>query len=161
MQDDTRIVHLQNYNVPSTEVASEPLRKTNATRSSYQSVSPLRMSMSTMSSLTYDRKLGVQGKPVSKKKSKSSSPVPSRFCHICSRTQKSEKIFCSNLFAKKKCRKAVCEPCFNELNWDFEKAKQQQSQWLCPHCRGICHSVPSARCHVYTKTNERRRAARR
>lgn len=92
---------------------------------------------------------------------KSATPQPSRFCHICARTQKSRKMFCANLSTDKKCRKAVCEPCFVELKWDFLKAMEGKGEWHCPHCRGICNSVPRARCHIYTKTNEKRKATKR
>lgn len=97
-------------------------------------------------------------KPRSRRARKKSVPVPSRFCHICARTQKSRKMFCANLRTDVKCRKSVCEPCFIELGWDFA---QTPHTWLCPHCRGICAAVPRARCHIYTKTNEKRKAARR
>lgn len=92
---------------------------------------------------------------------KSATPQPSRFCHICARTQKSRKMFCANLNTEKKCRKAVCEPCFVELRWDFEIAVEGKEKWHCPHCRGMCGSVPRARCHIYTKTNEKRKASKR
>lgn len=92
---------------------------------------------------------------------KNTTPQPSRFCHICARTQKSRKMFCANLNTDKKCRKAVCEPCFVELMWDFQKATECKGEWHCPHCRGICDRVPRARCHIYTKTNEKRKATKR
>lgn len=101
---------------------------------------------------------GAVRKPRARRGRKRSLPVPSRFCHICARTQKSRKMYCANLQTEMKCRKSVCEPCFVELGWDFA---QCPANWLCPHCRGICNVVPRARCHIYTKTNEKRKAARR
>lgn len=89
---------------------------------------------------------------------KNETPHPSRFCHICARTQKSEKVYCNNLGTERKCRKAVCEPCFKELRWDFQRAKQ--GGWICPHCAGACSGMPRARCHIYRKTNQRRKAGR-
>lgn len=97
----------------------------------------------------------------SRRSRQNATPQPSRFCHICARTQKSRKMFCANLNTEKKCRKAVCEPCFKELRWNFEKALEGREKWHCPHCRGMCESVPRARCHIYTKTNEKRKASKR
>lgn len=88
------------------------------------------------------------------------STLPSRFCHMCARTQKSRKVVCGNI-ASGACRKAVCELCFVEHGWDFGHAEAEQSAWCCPHCRGLCNTVPRARCHIYNKTNERRKSARK
>jgi hypothetical protein len=86
--------------------------------------------------------------------------LPSRFCHLCSRTQKSRKVVCSNI-ANGSCRKAVCEPCFSEQeHWDWAKATTPGSNWKCPHCLDLCPTIPRARCIIYKAVNTKRRNAR-
>jgi hypothetical protein len=86
--------------------------------------------------------------------------LPSRFCHLCSRTQKSRKVVCSNI-SNGSCRKAVCEPCFAEQeHWDWEKATTPGSNWKCPHCLDLCPTIPRARCIIYKAVNTKRRNAR-
>lgn len=84
----------------------------------------------------------------------------SKFCHVCARTRTSRKMRCSNLMTEVKCRKAVCEPCFEDMNWDFEKAAKAPKLWLCPHCTGLCPQIRKARCHIYKRVNRRRREAK-
>jgi hypothetical protein len=96
----------------------------------------------------------------SRRPKKQHTSLPSRFCHLCSRTQKSKKVVCANI-TDGSCRKAVCEPCFSEQqDWDWEKATAPGSNWKCPHCLGLCHSIPRARCIIYKAVNTKRRNAR-
>jgi Zinc-finger domain of monoamine-oxidase A repressor R1 len=93
-------------------------------------------------------------------KKKGSASTASRFCHICSRTSKMNRVVCSN-FLRGKCRKSICEMCFSDNpGWDWERALSPDSNWTCPHCRHMCNTIPKARCLIYGVVNERRRCKR-
>ncbi|KAJ8903960.1 hypothetical protein NDN08_000491 [Rhodosorus marinus] len=84
------------------------------------------------------------------------SPGPaSRFCHICSRTEKTARhVTCAN-FELGECRKITCEKCFKTYGWDWESASAPGRSWVCTHCLDNC--PVKARCKIYEKVNSRRR----
>eukprot|EP00172_Hildenbrandia_rubra_P002051 Plantae.Rhodophyta-Hildenbrandia_rubra.ctg27084.p1 GENE.Plantae.Rhodophyta-Hildenbrandia_rubra.ctg27084~~Plantae.Rhodophyta-Hildenbrandia_rubra.ctg27084.p1 ORF type:complete len:314 (+),score=26.82 Plantae.Rhodophyta-Hildenbrandia_rubra.ctg27084:411-1352(+) len=86
-------------------------------------------------------------------------PVPSRFCHICSRIPRefSPHLICGNMY-KGICRKTVCKKCFVDNGWDWQKANDIGFNWRCTHCVG--QGCPKrAQCHIYERTNKRRKNA--
>lgn len=96
----------------------------------------------------------------SRSRRKMSELRTSKFCHTCARTRLSRMIPCANLLTDVKCRKGVCEPCFEDLNWDFESALKTTNKWLCPHCTGMCDKLAKARCHIYKRINKKNRGKR-
>eukprot|EP00189_Rhodosorus_marinus_P009768 CAMPEP_0184741198 /NCGR_PEP_ID=MMETSP0315-20130426/4265_1 /TAXON_ID=101924 /ORGANISM="Rhodosorus marinus, Strain UTEX LB 2760" /LENGTH=490 /DNA_ID=CAMNT_0027211379 /DNA_START=452 /DNA_END=1924 /DNA_ORIENTATION=- len=79
----------------------------------------------------------------------------SRFCHICSRTEKTARhVTCAN-FELGECRKITCEKCFKTYGWDWESATAPGRSWVCTHCLDNC--PVKARCKIYEKVNSRRR----
>lgn len=86
-------------------------------------------------------------------------PVPSRFCHVCSRTPKNVQLtVCSNI-RRGICRKVVCEKCFIRYGYgDFNKAKSGENEFLCPHCCNVCPG--RAQCGTYQRINDRLRVNR-
>jgi len=87
-------------------------------------------------------------------------PVPSRFCHICSRTPKNVQLaVCSNI-KEGTCRKVTCLKCFDKYDLGpFDQALlTQTSSWKCPHCIGAC--PPRAQCRTYQRINDRLRLDR-
>lgn len=83
--------------------------------------------------------------------------TPSRFCHICSRTAKKVALLACGNLASGACRKVVCEKCFAEYGWDWNRAAALAARgaWQCTHCRRACPR--RAQCAIYRRTNERRR----
>mmetsp|Transcript_11434 Transcript_11434/g.27790 ORF Transcript_11434/g.27790 Transcript_11434/m.27790 type:complete len:330 (+) Transcript_11434:838-1827(+) len=82
------------------------------------------------------------------------SENPSRFCHICAKNRLNQpSLVCSNV-KNLLCQKAVCRKCFLKRGWDWDGARNPDSNWLCPHCRGECPR--QARCYVYGRANKRR-----
>lgn len=93
------------------------------------------------------------------------SPVPSRFCHLCSRTAPAVRhVVCGALAASATCRKVVCNRCFSAAGpaglggLTFDTAVAAGNTWRCSHCVGNCPA--RAQCRNYTRTNERLRLAR-
>jgi len=103
--------------------------------------------------------------PRKRRKATFSKPVPSRFCHLCSRTTPAVRhIVCGALVTSSTCRKVVCDRCFtnagtagiNGATWD--EAVAAGPAWRCCHCVGNCPD--RAQCRNYTRTNERLRLMR-
>ena len=103
--------------------------------------------------------------PRKRRKATFSKPVPSRFCHLCSRTSPAVRhIVCGALATSSTCRKVVCDRCFttagaagiNGVTWD--QAVAAGPAWRCCHCVGSCPD--RAQCRNYTRTNERLRLMR-
>lgn len=93
------------------------------------------------------------------------SPVPSRFCHLCSRTAPAVRhVVCGALATSATCRKVVCDRCFSAAGpvglggHTFDTAVAAGKTWRCSHCVGNCPA--RAQCRNYTRTNERLRLAR-
>ena len=86
-------------------------------------------------------------------------PVPSRFCHVCSRTPKNVRLaVCSNI-RRGICRKVVCEKCFDLYKYaDFDSVLNMETEWICPHCSECCPA--KAQCGTYQKINDRLRVNR-
>lgn len=87
-------------------------------------------------------------------------PVPSRFCHVCSRTPKNVRLVKCCRIREGTCRKVICEKCFAEYKYgDFEQAlKTEMTEWMCPHCLGKCPE--RAQCRTYQRINDRLRVSR-
>lgn len=103
--------------------------------------------------------------PRKRKKATFVSPVPSRFCHLCSRTAPAVRhVVCGALAASATCRKVVCDRCFWAAGpvglggHTFDTAVAAGNTWRCSHCVGNCPA--RAQCRNYTRTNERLRLAR-
>ena len=81
---------------------------------------------------------------------------PAKYCHVCGRHERSvDVVRCGNISVGL-CRKIICEKCLLlHDSCDIDIARDQGSEWSCFHCRGVCPS--KARCHQYTRNNERRR----
>lgn len=100
-------------------------------------------------------------KPKKKRRAaKFDKPVPSRFCHVCSRTPKSVRLAVCSKIKFGTCRKVICEKCFDSYGYgDFEMAKiTNETDWLCPHCNDNC--PPRAQCRTYQRINDRLRISR-
>lgn len=100
-------------------------------------------------------------KPKKKRRAaKFDKPVPSRFCHVCSRTPKSVRLAVCSKIKFGTCRKVICEKCFESYGYgDFESAKNtNETDWLCPHCDDSC--PPRAQCRTYQRINDRLRISR-
>jgi len=98
------------------------------------------------------------GKKPERRKKKYFRPEPSRFCHICYRTNKLVRhVVCSNI-AEGYCRKVICEKCIEIhgqiYNWDAEKIFENASEFLCSHCLNMCPDT--AQCASYNRSNRRR-----
>lgn len=62
--------------------------------------------------------------------------IPSRFCHICTRSTKpNELLVCGNV-KKASCRKVICHRCLNDLFIDWNSLKPSEN-WECTHCRKV------------------------
>lgn len=87
-------------------------------------------------------------------------PVPSRFCHVCSRTPKNVRLVVCTKIKEGTCRKVICEKCFEEYEYgNFEAAlATESSSWMCPHCAGQCPE--RAQCRTYQRINDRLRVNR-
>lgn len=103
--------------------------------------------------------------PRKRKQATFASPVPSRFCHLCSRTAPAVRhVVCGALAASATCRKVVCDRCFSAAGptglggHTFDTAVAAGNTWRCSHCVGNCPA--RAQCRNYTRTNERLRLAR-
>lgn len=103
--------------------------------------------------------------PRKRKQATFASPVPSRFCHLCSRTAPAVRhVVCGALAASATCRKVVCDRCFLAAGpvglggHTFDTAVAAGNTWRCSHCLGNCPA--RAQCRNYTRTNERLRLAR-
>lgn len=100
-------------------------------------------------------------KPKKKRRAaKFDKPIPSRFCHICSRTPKSVRLAVCSKIKFGTCRKVICEKCFVKYGYgDFEDAlKTNETGWLCPHCNDTCPA--RAQCRTYQRINDRLRVTR-
>lgn len=88
------------------------------------------------------------------------NPVPSRFCHVCSRTPKNVRLVACCNISKGTCRKVICEKCFAEYQYgDLTAALDTaHSSWCCPHCAGGCPD--RAQCRTYQRVNDRLRVDR-
>mmetsp|Transcript_8087 Transcript_8087/g.14647 ORF Transcript_8087/g.14647 Transcript_8087/m.14647 type:complete len:207 (-) Transcript_8087:973-1593(-) len=102
--------------------------------------------------------IGTEGSS-GKRKRTAPKNKPSAHCHICTRSGSSTLpvLVCSGI-SKTKCRKIICKKCFESFHWNWEQANASPDTWICAHCNGMC--PPHAQCHVYKKTNERRRRIR-
>mmetsp|Transcript_16963 Transcript_16963/g.35200 ORF Transcript_16963/g.35200 Transcript_16963/m.35200 type:complete len:259 (-) Transcript_16963:830-1606(-) len=79
---------------------------------------------------------------------------PSKYCHVCQRTDRVTNLLrCSNL-EKGACRKVICEVCFGRYGWDLERAKRPGSGWKCTHCTGTCPD--KAQCVGYARRKHSR-----
>lgn len=87
-------------------------------------------------------------------------PMPSRFCHICSRTPKSVRLAVCSKIKFGTCRKVICEKCFAKYRYgNFDNALDvEESAWLCPHCNENCPA--RAQCRTYQRINDRLRVSR-
>lgn len=87
-------------------------------------------------------------------------PIPSRFCHVCSRTPKNVRLAVCSKIKEGICRKVICEKCFDEFGYgDFEAALETgTSSWCCPHCSDKCPD--RAQCRTYQRINDRLRVNR-
>lgn len=87
-------------------------------------------------------------------------PVPSRFCHVCSRTPKNVRLVVCSKIKEGTCRKVICEKCFEEYKYgDFDLALHTDaSEWICPHCSHTCPE--RAQCRTYQRINDRLRVSR-
>lgn len=87
-------------------------------------------------------------------------PIPSRFCHVCSRTPKNVRLAVCCKIKEGICRKVICEKCFEEFGFgDFEAALETgTSSWCCPHCTDKCPG--RAQCRTYQRINDRLRVNR-
>lgn len=85
-----------------------------------------------------------------------SQPIPSRHCHICTRStaRGHGHVVCKNM-QRGLCRKTVCQRCFIDQGWNWTQAVQYMSEWICPHCIGRCPQ--RAQCHIYNRTNGKRK----
>lgn len=100
-------------------------------------------------------------KPKKKRRAaKFEKPVPSRFCHVCSRTPKNVRLAVCSKIKFGTCRKVICEKCFDQYDYgDFVKAlDMNNSEWVCPHCLDSCPS--RAQCCTYQRINDRLRIRR-
>lgn len=100
-------------------------------------------------------------KPKKKRRAaKFEKAIPSRFCHICSRTPKRVRLAVCSKIKSGTCRKVICEKCFVKYGYgDFEDAqKTNETEWLCPHCSGACPA--RAQCRTYQRINDRLRVSR-
>lgn len=103
----------------------------------------------------------LQLKPKKKRRSaRFDNPVPSRFCHICSRTPKNVRLAVCGKIRLGTCRKVVCEKCFGIYGYgDFAKAYDtSKTEWMCPHCQGGCPA--RAQCGTYQRINDQLRVTR-
>lgn len=91
---------------------------------------------------------------------KFSKPVPSRFCHICSRKPNSVRVAVCPKIKDGTCRKVICEKCFQLYRYgNFVDAMQTDTaDWLCPHCDNNCPD--RAQCRTYQRANARIRLKR-
>lgn len=85
--------------------------------------------------------------------------VPSKYCHICTRSVNSVPMaFCANI-KEGKCRKIVCSKCASQYNMHDVLACIQDPMlhldWTCSHCRNVCPS--KAQCTTYARINKERR----
>lgn len=71
------------------------------------------------------------------------SSMPSRFCHLCTRTTKLEVVLVCRNVSKGTCRKVICFRCANEQRWDVSKLVGDD-EWICTHCRQVCTANPTS-----------------
>eukprot|EP00737_Agarophyton_chilense_P003205 gb/GEZJ01003724.1/.p1 GENE.gb/GEZJ01003724.1/~~gb/GEZJ01003724.1/.p1 ORF type:complete len:665 (-),score=96.24 gb/GEZJ01003724.1/:72-2066(-) len=102
----------------------------------------------------------LRARPKKKRRAaKFDKPVPSRFCHVCSRTPKNVRLATCARIRAGTCRKVVCEKCFERYGYGaFGAALGDDARWLCPHCRGDCPQ--RAQCRTYQRINDRLRVTR-
>lgn len=84
-------------------------------------------------------------------------PVPSRYCHICSRdssTRNRRLGHCFNL-TNGTCQKAYCHLCCEKYEVKFAEITRPDSRWVCFHCTNDC--PPGSRCESYSRAAEKRR----
>lgn len=93
-----------------------------------------------------------------RKKAKFESPVPSRFCHVCSRTPKNVRLAVCSKIRDGTCRKVICERCFDEYKYGNFDESALCTSWICPHCSGMCPE--RAQCRTYSRINDRLRVSR-
>lgn len=81
--------------------------------------------------------------------------TPSKFCHICQKSDKATvHAVCSNIH-EGLCRKVICKGCCVQYGWDWMSANAAGTAWQCPHCMQTCPN--RAQCKTYQKTNIRRK----
>lgn len=86
--------------------------------------------------------------------------IPSKYCHVCTRSSVTTKtMVCSNV-KKETCRKIICIVCAADFEWqelyNALSTNVALSAWTCAHCRGICPA--RAQCHTYNRINGTRGA---
>lgn len=86
--------------------------------------------------------------------------VPSKYCHICSRSPKNVRLAACTKIKLGTCRKVICEKCFGQYNFgNFEAALNiTTSTWVCTHCTESCPS--HAQCINYQRVNDQLRIQR-
>lgn len=94
---------------------------------------------------------------VRRRKRRQSSIPPGdsvKSCHICTQSFRetgSDAIFCTSI-ERRRCKKAVCLQCIRLHGWDVTNSlldKESRNRYICPHCQGLCSSLPWARCFRY------------
>uniref|UniRef100_A0A7S0ZGW1 Zinc-finger domain-containing protein n=1 Tax=Timspurckia oligopyrenoides TaxID=708627 RepID=A0A7S0ZGW1_9RHOD len=87
-----------------------------------------------------------------------SSKVASEHCHICTRLRARDLPVarCAGVYDGL-CRKVVCKRCFEANGWDWNRAMElvNEKTYRCVHCTQFC--PPGSQCHVYKKSNEKRK----
>lgn len=64
------------------------------------------------------------------------SSIPSRFCHLCTRTASLDVLLvCSNV-SRGTCRKVICFRCVGEQGWSLPELLADQN-WTCTHCKKV------------------------
>jgi len=105
---------------------------------------------------------------IKKTRNSSRKMAHSKYCHICSRkTERVDALGCNRISASPGCCKLVCKVCFVSASSagaaaaeaSFAALKQTEELFTCSHCTKSCPG--NARCHVYSKVNEKRRQSAR
>lgn len=87
--------------------------------------------------------------------------IPSKYCHICTRSVNSVPMaYCANIETGK-CRKIVCSKCADQYQMPdvLERIAypDKNVDWTCSHCRDVC--PPKAQCTTYARINKERKNA--
>lgn len=85
--------------------------------------------------------------------------IPSKYCHICTRSVNSVPMaYCANIETGK-CRKIVCSKCADQYQMPdvLERIAYPDTNvnWTCSHCRDVC--PPKAQCTTYARINKERK----
>lgn len=64
------------------------------------------------------------------------SSIPSRFCHLCTRSTKVDVVLICRNVSKGTCRKVICFRCAEEQSWDVQKIRNDD-EWTCTHCNNV------------------------